>query len=120
MTTINGKLVDLNLLNLDEDSLKKIEQIEISEETELENIRQWISVLENRLHQLENQSNYLEKICQKLERLEKQTSQKIMAITIIGAMGLTSLGIWAGLSYRASVSAKNNLSFPTTYEVDNR
>ena len=113
MTTINGKLVDLNLIKPDEDELKTIYQPtrEEEKETEIKLLQQSVNVLESRLHHVETHASYLEKMCNKLEKLEKQSSQKIMAISMIGTVGLTTLGIWGGLIYKSSLGTQNVVNY---------
>lgn len=107
MTTVNGKLVDLNWIKLDEDSLKSIEQIEIPEDTVIVHLQQSIVLLESRINQVETENNSLKIICQHLKEMERKASKKLMIVSLIGAVGLTSLGTWIGVSNQASVTANN-------------
>lgn len=113
MNTINGKLVDLNLVQPDEDELKTIYQPfdEEEKETQMVILQQSVNILESRLHNVENHASYLEKMCNKLEKLEKQSSQKIMAISLIGTVGLTTLGISGVLIYQSFLGNQSTVNY---------
>ncbi|MDJ0597488.1 MAG: hypothetical protein QNJ37_01380 [Crocosphaera sp.] len=120
MTTINGKLVDLNLVKPEEEEFKTVYQPSEYEETEVEILQQSVNILANRIHEVESHASYLEKVCKKLEKEEKQNARKIMIITLVGTISLGTLGVWGGLSYQESLANKNTVNYTEIEEYQKR
>jgi hypothetical protein len=115
MTTINGKLVDL-MFDSDnfEGHLKIVDQPEEAQDSQLQYLQLSVSSLVGRVNELE--SNTLQQLQQKLEAVEKRISQRILAITVVGAIGFTGLGLWIGLSNNSSVAVRNSSNYPQLSE----
>ena len=116
MTTINGKLVDLNLFDSDnfEEHLKTVYQPEETEDSQLKCLQLSVSSLDERVDELE--TNTLPQFQQQLEAMEKRISRRLLAITVVGAIGFTGLGLWIGLSNNSSVAVRNSSNYPQLSE----
>jgi hypothetical protein len=130
MKTINGKLVAGELSNEDnfelsnendlEYAISPISQSESLQNQKIEDLGFIVNSLDSRINQLERNYNRLHELDEKLTVLSQQIARKILAITVIGAIGMTSLGIWIGLSNKTSMAARTSSNYTATNEIEDR
>ena len=130
MKTINGKLVAGELSNEDnfelrnendlEYAIQSISQSESLQNQKIEDLGFIVNTLDSRINQLEKNYNQLHELDQKLAVISQQIARKILAITVIGAIGMTSLGIWIGLSNKTSMAARTSSNYTATNEIQDR
>lgn len=119
MKTVNGKLVTCDLSNEDDLLLTHDNDFEYVVESmaqsknfptqKLEDLEFIVNALDSRINQVEKN----------LDSLSQQISRKILTLTFIGVMGLTSLGVWMGLGNINSTTTRTSGN-TVTEEIQDR
>lgn len=118
ITTVNGKLVSLNLRKSQEikDQFNKTYPHLAPEDNTEEYLQLFVETLERRLKILETKT--IERLNKKVENLEKKTSQRMLAISIATAIGFTSLGLVIGLNHHYAMANQASRVTPEAIKTE--